>query len=156
MTDRIIPYLPNTDDDRRAMLERIGVSSFEDLLEEIPKDLRLKRPLDIPALSEMELLREIEQLSHDSREGLVCFAGGGVYDHFVPAAIGTITSRPEFMTAYTPYQPEVSQGTLQVFYEFQTHICRLTGLDVANASLYDGASAAAEAVILGTKVTGRS
>ena len=148
-----MPYIPNTDDDRRAMLQRIGVKEFEELLSAIPAQLRLNRPLDIPALSEMELLREIEELSRDNREGLVCFAGGGIYDHFIPAAVGTIISRPEFMTAYTPYQSEVSQGTLQVIYEFQTHICRLTGMDVANASLYDGASAAAEATVIATKVT---
>ncbi len=151
-----MPYIPNTDDDRRAMLQRIGVKDFEELLDAIPAQLRLNRPLDIPALSEMELLREIEELSRDNCEGLVCFAGGGIYDHFIPAAVGTIISRPEFMTAYTPYQPEVSQGTLQVIYEFQTHICRLTGMDVANASLYDGATAAAEAIVIAIKVTKRN
>jgi len=151
-----MPYIPNTDDDRRAMLQRIGVKEFEELLGAIPAQLRLNRPLDIPALSEMELMREIEGLSRDNREGLICFAGGGIYDHFIPAAVGTIISRPEFMTAYTPYQPEVSQGTLQVIYEFQTHICRLTGMDVANASLYDGATAAAEATVIATKITKRN
>jgi len=151
-----MPYIPNTDDDRRAMLQRIGVKEFEELLSAIPAQLRLNRPLDIPALSEMELLREIEELSQDNREGLICFAGGGIYDHFIPAAVGTIISRPEFMTAYTPYQPEVSQGTLQVIYEFQTHICRLTGMDVANASMYDGATAAAEATVIATKITKRN
>jgi glycine dehydrogenase subunit 1 len=149
-------YLPNTDQDRREMLKKIGVSSIEELLKVIPSDLRLNRPLDIPASSEMEVLREIEQMSRDNRSDLVCFAGGGVYDHFIPAAVNTIISRPEFLTAYTPYQPEVSQGTLQVMYEFQTHICRLTGMEVANASLYDGASAAAEAVLVAMRVTGRS
>ncbi len=151
-----MPYISNTDDDRRAMLQRIGVENFEELLSAIPAQLRLKRPLDIPALSEMELLREVEELSKDNSEGLVCFAGGGVYDHFIPAAVDTVISRPEFMTAYTPYQPEVSQGTLQVIYEFQTHICRLTGMEVANASMYDGATAAAEATVIGTKVTKRN
>jgi glycine dehydrogenase subunit 1 len=151
-----MPYIPNTDNDRRAMLQTIKVKDFEELLGAIPAQLRLNRPLDIPALSEMELLREIEGLSRDNREGLVCFAGGGVYDHFIPAAVGTIISRPEFMTAYTPYQPEVSQGTLQVIYEFQTHICRLTGMDVANASMYDGATAAAEATVIATKLTKRN
>jgi len=149
------PYIPNTDADRRKMLERIGVRSFEELLVNIPENLRLKRPLRIPQLSELELLREIREMSSRSREGLVCFAGGGVYDHFIPAAVGAITSRPEFVTAYTPYQPEVSQGTLQVIYEFQTHICRLTGMDVANASMYDGASAAAEATVISMAVTKR-
>ncbi len=138
------------------MLKKIGVNSVEDVLNAIPKELRLDRPLDIPALSEMELLQELEELSRENREGLICFAGGGVYDHFIPAAVQTIISRPEFMTAYTPYQPEVSQGTLQATYEFQTHICRLTGMDVANASMYDGASAAAEAVVIATKITKRN
>ncbi len=151
-----MPYVPNTDDDRRKMLKRIGVEKFEDLLTGIPENLRLNRPLDIPQLSEMELLREIRELSQESRAGLVGFAGGGVYDHFIPSAVGTIVSRPEFMTAYTPYQAEVAQGTLQVIYEFQTHICRLTGMDIANASMYDGASAAAEAVMLAAKVTRRN
>lgn len=149
------PYIPNTDDDRRKMLARIGVGSFEELLVNIPEKLRLKRPLRIPRLSELELLKEIKEMSARSREGLVCFAGGGIYDHFVPSAVGVITSRPEFMTAYTPYQPEVSQGTLQVIYEFQTHMCRLTGMDVANASMYDGASAAAEATVISMAVTKR-
>ncbi|PWB69672.1 aminomethyl-transferring glycine dehydrogenase [candidate division GN15 bacterium] len=149
------PYIPNTDDDRRRMLERIGVGSFEDLLVNIPQQLRLKRSLRIPQLSEMELLKEMAEMSMRNREGTVCFAGGGVYDHFIPAAVGAITSRPEFVTAYTPYQPEVSQGTLQVIYEFQTHMCRLTGLDVANASMYDGASAAAEAAVIAMAVTKR-
>ncbi len=150
-----MPYIPNTNDDRREMLSRIGVSDIEELLDVIPEGLRMKRPLDIPALSEMELLREIETLAAQDREGLVTFAGGGVYDHFIPSAINTILSRPEFVTAYTPYQAEVSQGTLQVMYEYQTHICRLTGMDVANASMYDGASAAAEALVLAIRVTDR-
>lgn len=150
-----MPYIPNTDNDRREMLKRIGVKNLEELLNAIPRELRLHRPLDIPALSEMELLREIEELSGENREGLICFAGGGVYDHFIPAAVDTIITRPEFMTAYTPYQAEVSQGTLHAMYEFQTHICRLTGMDVANASMYDGASAAAEAIVIATRVTTR-
>ncbi len=151
-----MPYVPNTDDDRRRMLERIGVDSFDQLLSGIPPELRLTRPLEIPALSEMELLREIESLATQNRTDLACFAGGGLYDHFIPSAVNTIVSRPEFQTAYTPYQAEVSQGTLQVIYEFQTHICRLTGMDVANASLYDGASATAEAALLCARVTRRS
>ena len=138
-----MPFVPNTDDDRRHMFERIGVDSFNELIKYIPNDLRLNRPLDIPALSEMELLADIERMSCDNHRGLVCFAGGGVYDHFVPSALTSLLSRPEFVTAYTPYQAEVAQGTLQVIYEFQSHICRLTGMDVANASMYDGATAAA-------------
>ena len=148
-------YIPNTDDDRREMLARIGVKALEDLFDGIPHELRLKRPLNIPALSELELLNEIQTLASHNREGLSCFAGGGVYDHFIPAALDTIVSRPEFMTAYTPYQAEVAQGTLQVIYEFQTHICRLTGMEVANASMYDGATAAAEALIMAMSITRR-
>ena len=149
-------YMPITDDDRRKMLKITGIRDIEQLLSGIPEDLRLDRELDIEALSEMELLREIDSLAAKNTSELVCFAGGGVYDHFIPAAVGTIISRPEFLTAYTPYQPEVAQGTLQVIYEFQTHICRLTGMDVANASMYDGASAAAEAAVLACRVTRRN
>lgn len=151
-----MPYIPNTDDDRRIMLEKIGAGSIQELLDRIiPEKLRLERPLDISALSEMELLREVQALSKTNQEGLICFAGGGVYDHFVPSAVKAVVSRPEFVTAYTPYQAEVAQGTLQVIYEFQTHVCRLTGMDVANASLYDGATAAAEAVLLACRATRR-
>jgi len=138
------------------MLEKIGAGSIQELLGHIiPEKLRLKRPLDISALSEMELLREVKALSQANQEGLVCFAGGGVYDHFVPSAVKAVVSRPEFVTAYTPYQAEVAQGTLQVIYEFQTHVCRLTGMEVANASLYDGATAVAEAVLLAFRATRR-
>ncbi len=143
-----MPYIPNTDDDRRRMLDKIGVKQFEELLAPLPEELRLKRPLNIPSLSEMELLTDIEAMSLENKAGLTSFAGGGVYDHFIPSAVAPILNRPEFMTAYTPYQAEVAQGTLQIIYEFQTHICRLTGMDVANASMYDGASASAEALML--------
>ena len=130
-------------------MDKIGVGSFEELLKPIPEKLRLKGPLNLPeALSEMELLREIEEISKKNSSLKAIFAGGGVYDHFIPQALNNLLSRPEFVTAYTPYQAEVSQGTLQVIYEFQSCICRLTGMDVANASMYDGASAAAEAVSL--------
>jgi glycine dehydrogenase subunit 1 len=151
-----MPYVPNTDDDQKRMLKAIGVSKIGDLFADIPQALRLNRDLNIPALPEMELLTEIEALSRENREGLTCFAGGGVYDHFIPAAVNTIISRPEFVTSYTPYQAEVAQGTLQVIYEFQTHICRLTGMDIANASMYDGATAAAEAIRLTARITRRS
>jgi glycine dehydrogenase subunit 1 len=148
-------YIPNTNDDRKKMLSAMGASSMEDLLSGIPSNLRFSRPLNIPKLSEMELLSEIESLSAMNSENMACFAGGGVYDHFIPSAVGAVLSRPEFMTSYTPYQPEVAQGTLQVIYEFQSHICRITGMDAANASLYDGASAAAEAVLLAMRATDR-
>ncbi|HUV30970.1 MAG TPA: aminomethyl-transferring glycine dehydrogenase subunit GcvPA [Acidobacteriota bacterium] len=150
-----MPYVSNTGDDRRRMLKTIGVDSFESLLDTVPEKLRLNRPLDIPAMSEPALLADIERLSSRNQQGLTCFAGGGVYDHFIPSALTALLGRPEFMTAYTPYQAEVAQGTLQVIYEFQTHICRLTGMEVANASMYDGATAAAEAAIIATAVTRR-
>ena len=144
-----MPYIPNTDKNCREMLNKIGLREIQDLFSPVPENLRLKKALNLPAaLSEMELLREIEQISKRNNSGLTIFAGGGVYDHFIPAAVDTIVSRPEFMTAYTPYQAEVSQGTLQAIYEFQTCICHLTGMDVANASMYDGGSASAEAIIL--------
>ncbi len=148
-------YISNTDDDRKKMLQAVGLSSFEEIIDVIPDNLRLQQPLNIQALSEMEVLDEIKRLAARNQTGAACFAGGGIYDHFVPAAVGMIVGRPEFMTAYTPYQAEVSQGTLQVIYEFQTHICRLTGMDVANASMYDGATAAAEAVLICAVVTRR-
>lgn len=149
-------FISNTPEDRRDMLEKIGVRNFEELLAAIPKNLRMGRPLNIPQLSEFELLAEIKQIATENQSDAICFAGGGSYDHFIPAAVGAIIGRPEFMTAYTPYQAEVAQGTLQVIYEFQTHICRLTGLDVANASLYDGGSAVAESSIVAMNANGRS
>lgn len=151
-----MPYIPNTDNDRREMLSRIGAESFDDLIAAIPKELRLGRELAIGALTEIELLDEMKQMAAESTLDLACFAGGGLYDHFIPSALVNILSRPEFMTAYTPYQAEVAQGTLQVIYEFQTHICRLTGMDVANASMYDGATAAAEALLLAAAATKRN
>lgn len=137
------------------MLKTIGVSSIDELFENIGPELRLSHPLSIEAASEMEILRETKELSKLGRVGLACFAGGGVYDHFIPSAVSTIINRPEFATAYTPYQPEVAQGTLQVIYEFQTHICRLTGMEIANASMYDGATAAAEAILMSMRATRR-
>ena len=150
------PYIPLTPEDRRQMLHRIGVAGIEQLLQPIPTRLRLDRPLAIESEAELPLRRRLRALAGRNRANLVCFAGGGVYDHFIPAAVAAAVNRPEFVTAYTPYQPEVAQGTLQVIYEFQTHICRLTAMDVANASLYDGASALAEAVILAVRATQRS
>ncbi|MBW8885474.1 MAG: aminomethyl-transferring glycine dehydrogenase subunit GcvPA, partial [Planctomycetia bacterium] len=141
-----------------SMLQAIGVGSIDELFAGVPQDLRLKRPLDLPpALSEMELAQHLQALaaknSHIGQK--VCFLGGGAYDHFVPAVVDAIASRGEFYTSYTPYQPEVSQGNLQVMFEYQTLICQLTGMDVSNASLYDGGSAAAEGVLLAMSVTGR-
>src|SRR5438105_779249 len=140
------------------MLAAIGASSVEELFAPIPDALRLKRPLDIPpALSELELTQHAHALAAKNRAAstLVCFLGGGAYDHFIPAVVDAIAGRSEFYTAYTPYQAEASQGSLQAFFEFQTMVCQLTGLDVANASLYEGGSAVAEAVLMAMAVTGR-
>jgi glycine dehydrogenase subunit 1 len=137
------------------MLERIGASDVADLFHVIPEALRLKRPLRLPqALTEMELERQAAELARRDQgaERAVCFLGGGSYDHFIPAVVDTVASRGEFYTAYTPYQAEASQGSLQAFFEYQTLICQLTDLDVANASLYDGGSAMAEAVLMALSV----
>jgi glycine dehydrogenase subunit 1 len=154
-----VSYVLNTPDDQRAMLARIGVSSIEELFANIPAELRLKRPLAIPpALGEMELQRQIESLAARNRAGgdAVCFLGGGAYDHFIPSVVDAVAGRGEFYTAYTPYQAEASQGTLQAVFEYQTLMCQLTGLEVANASLYEGGSAVAEAVLMSLGVTGRT
>src|SRR5262245_33152111 len=153
-----MPYFYNTPDDIAAMLQAIGVGSIDELFAGVPADLRMKRLLELPpALSEMELAQHLQSLAaNNSHIGQkVCFLGGGAYDHFVPAVVDAIASRGEFYTSYTPYQPEVSQGNLQVMFEYQTLICQLTGMDVSNASLYDGGSAAAEGVLLAMSVTGR-
>ncbi|MCY3555424.1 MAG: aminomethyl-transferring glycine dehydrogenase subunit GcvPA [Gemmatimonadetes bacterium] len=151
-------YIPNTDADRQAMMKAIGIGSVEELLTVVPDDVRLDRPLDLPpALSELELHDTMGEMAarNGSADRMASFVGGGMYDHFVPSAIGHLAGRSEFLTSYTPYQPEVSQGTLQGIYEFQTMICELTGLEVANASMYDGASATAEAAMLARSATGR-
>ena len=151
-------YIPHTAGDVTQMLERIGVATLEDLFVEVPESVRLKRPLDIhePA-SETELLRELKVLAlgNATPETHKSFLGGGAYHHFIPTVIDLLISRSEFYTAYTPYQPEISQGTLQAVFEFQTLICQLTGMDAANASMYDGASACAEAVLMAMRLTRR-
>jgi glycine dehydrogenase subunit 1 len=146
-----MPYHYNTAEDQAEMLASIGASSIDELFAPIPDALQLKRPLNLPpALSEMELDQHLRQLTalNDHAGTKVCFLGGGSYDHFVPSVCDVIGSRSEFYTSYTPYQAEASQGNLQVMFEYQSLITRLTGLDVANSSLYDGASAAAEAVLM--------
>ncbi len=151
-------YVLNTPDDRRAMLAEIGVDSVEELFRSIPDQLRLKRSLNVPgALSEMELTQQVQALAARNRaaDDTVCFLGGGSYDHFIPAVVDAVASRSEYYTAYTPYQAEASQGSLQAFFEFQTLICQLTGMDVANASLYEGGSAVAEAVFMAVGSTQR-
>ncbi|PQO47875.1 aminomethyl-transferring glycine dehydrogenase subunit GcvPA [Blastopirellula marina] len=144
-------YLYNTPDDQQAMLQSIGVESIEELFSTIPAELRLKRDLDLPPqMGELELTQHLSALAakNASPATHACFLGGGSYDHFVPAAVDALASRGEFYTSYTPYQPEVSQGNLQAMFEYQTLICELTGMDLSNASLYDGGSALAEAVIM--------
>jgi glycine dehydrogenase subunit 1 len=151
-------YLPTTPQNQRAMLDVIGARSVEDLLIKIPPKARLSRPLQIPpALAETDLVRELRALAGQNADadGYVCFLGGGAYDHYVPSPINHIISRGEFFTAYTPYQPEASQGTLRTIYEYQTMIAELTGMDVANASIYDGASSLAEAALMAHSVTER-
>ncbi len=151
-------YILNTAEDQRAMLDAIGVASLDDLFAQIPPELRLKRSLDIPpALSEIELTAHMNELAGKNTAAgqKVCFLGGGSYDHFVPAVVDYVASRGEFYTSYTPYQAEVSQGNLQVAFEYQTLITELTGMDVSNASLYDGGSAAAEAVLMSISLTKR-
>ena len=155
---RLMPYLYNTADDQRAMLDAIGVGSLEELFAQIPDEWKLARPLDLPPpLSELELDQHLHELARRNIHAgeKVCFLGGGSYDHFVPAVVDAIGSRSEFYTSYTPYQAEVSQGNLQVIFEYQSLVTRLTGLDVSNASLYDGGSATAEAVLMAIACTRR-
>lgn len=153
-----MPYYPNTDDDRREMLDAIGVKNFEELVKDIPQEIMLKGDLEIPpAMSEFEVLKHISALANKNvhTQDAISFLGAGVYDHFIPSAVGALLSRSEFYTAYTPYQSEVSQGTLQSIYEYQTMICRLTKMDVSNASLYDAGSGLAEAALMSVAHTGR-
>jgi glycine dehydrogenase subunit 1 len=153
-----MPYLPHTEDDRRVMLERIGVESMDDLLAAVPENVRAAS-LRLPqAVSEPEVLHELEELAARTSQRATSrsFLGGGAYYHHIPAVVSALAARGEFVTAYTPYQAEVSQGTLQVIYEWQSYICRLTGLDVANASLYDAATALAEAMMMAVNTTGRT
>ena len=152
-------FLPHTDADKKDMLKAIGVENFEDLLSDLPAHLLYKGELKLPApMSEMEVTSHLRRLSQKNENCLdnVSFLGGGAYDHFIPAVVKHILLRSEFYTAYTPYQPEVSQGTLQAIYEYQSLICELTGMDVANASMYDGGSALAEAALLACSFTRRS
>ena len=143
-------YFPHTEEDIRQMLEVIGVKSLDDLYAEVPEELKLGRDLDLPeGKSEAEIRRIFAGLSAQNRH-LVCFAGAGSYDHYTPSLVPYITSRSEFSTSYTPYQAEISQGTLAYIFEYQTMMARLTGLDVSNASMYDGATATAEAMMMMT------
>lgn len=142
------PYLPHTEADIKAMLDRCDATSTDDLYADVPDALRMKQPYNLPeAMSETELRDFFRRINSDNRR-LTCFAGAGVYHHATPAAVDELLRRSEFLTAYTPYQPEVSQGTLKYIFEYQSVMCSLTGLDVSNASLYDGATATAEAMLM--------
>ncbi len=149
-------YVGNSDEERRQMLEALGLDSVDELFEDIPPDLRTDG-LDLPeGQSELAVHRHLHRLSEKNAAHLTLFLGGGFYDHYTPAAVDAVLRRGEFYTAYTPYQAEVSQGTLQAAYEYQTAICRLTGMEVANASLYDGGTALYEAMMMALRITGRN
>lgn len=149
-------FIPNTCDTEREILETLGAASFSDLIANIPEKFREQCWIDLPpALSEIELTKTMQELSekNGNSDKQVSFLGGGSYDHFIPAVVDFLISRSEFYTAYTPYQAEVSQGTLQAIYEYQSQICHLTDMEVANASMYDGATALAEAAIMAANIT---
>ncbi len=151
-------YIPNTPEDQQAMLERLGLPSLEALLTPVPENVRLRRPLDLPpAMAEPDLKRLLTRMAAKNKnlDTTISFLGAGTYDHALPSVVPHLQRRSEFVTSYTPYQPEVSQGMLQAIYEFQTMICQITGLDIANASLYDGATAVVEAVLLAIGPGGR-
>ena len=151
-------YIPNTDTDRAEMLSAIGVASVDDLFAPIPKALQYNQELNIPSrMDQITLAKHLTKLAAKNvhAEAYPCFLGAGIYDHYVPPTVAAITGRSEFYTSYTPYQPEVSQGMLQSIFEFQTLLCQLLGMDVANASMYDAASAMAEAAIMAAEITGR-
>jgi len=149
-------YCPHTPEEIQEMLTAVGVTSIEDLFAPIPAELRCSTFNLPPGMSEFETYARLQQLAGDNQQHLSLFIGGGLYDHVIPAAVDHLSGRAEFYTAYTPYQPECSQGTLQALFEYQTAICRLTGLDVSNASLYDGATALAEAALMAIRTTNRS
>jgi glycine dehydrogenase subunit 1 len=151
-------YIPNSPDERADMLQQIGVASIDNLFDSIPEELRLRDHLNVPApVSELELLQQFEAMgAKNDAARRISFLGGGAYAHYTPTIVDHLISRSEFFTAYTPYQPEISQGTLQAIFEFQTLVCQLTGMDIANASMYDGSTAMAEAVLMAERVTRRS
>ena len=151
-----MPYIPHTSEDTEKMLAAIGVNGIQALFDEIPTSLQYDGFQNIPAgINEMDMLKEAQHLANKNRNG-ICFIGAGCYEHHIPAAVWDIASRGEFLTAYTPYQAEASQGTLQLLYEYQTMICELTGMEVSNASMYDGATALAEAVLMAVRINKNS
>ncbi len=152
------PYIANGEQDKKSMLEAIGAENMDELFKDIPKEVRLNRELSInKSSSEIEVTKNMRELASKNKsiDDYICFLGAGSYDHYIPSVIKHLTSRSEFYTAYTPYQPEISQGTLQGLFEFQSMICELTGMDVSNVSMYDGTTAASEAAILATQATRR-
>jgi glycine dehydrogenase subunit 1 len=151
-------YIPNSPDERADMLKQIGVASIQNLFDSVPEELRLRHHLNVPAaMSELELLQCFEELGERNLAAKrISFLGGGAYSHYIPTVVDHLISRSEFFTAYTPYQPEISQGTLQSIFEFQTLVCQLTGMEIANASMYDGSTAMAEAILMAERVTRRS
>jgi glycine dehydrogenase subunit 1 len=150
-------YLPKSDSERRAMLEACGLTSTDELFSHLPDDTRLNRPLDLePGKSEYEIVEHFRRLGSETAAGYASFLGAGVYNHYRPVLVDTVVSRGEFLTSYTPYQAEISQGTLTTIFEFQTMVCQLTGMEVANASMYDGSTAVPEAAMMAMRVTGRS
>src|SRR5436190_4378424 len=151
-------YIPNTPEDQQTMLDKLGFSSLEALLTPVPENVRLRRPLDLPpALAEPDLKRLLNGMAAKNKnlDSTISFLGAGTYDHAIPSVVPHLQRRSEFVTAYTPYQPEVSQGMLQAIYEFQTMVCQITALDIANASLYDGSTAMVEAVFMALGPGGR-
>ncbi len=146
-------FLVHNDEVKKQMCDVIGINSASDLFKQIPSEVRMKT-LDLPdGLSEMETQRQVKNLAKENKSDYINFMGGGIYNKFIPACISQVANRFEFNTAYTPYQPEISQGTLQVMYEFQTMICRLTGMDISNATVYDGGTACAEAILMACRIS---
>jgi len=149
-------YLPKSDSERRAMLDACGAATPEELFAHLPEAVRLGRPLDLaPGISEYDIVRYFRDRAGECANGYASFLGAGIYSHFRPVLVDTVVSRGEFLTSYTPYQAEISQGTLTTIFEFQTMICQLTGMDVANASMYDGSTAVPEAAMMAVRATGR-
>ena len=149
-------YLPKSDSERRQMLDACGVSSAEELFAHLPEAVRIQKPLALaPGISEYEIVQYFRDRAAENANGYASFLGAGVYNHYRPVLVDTVVSRGEFLTSYTPYQAEISQGTLTTIFEFQTMICQLTGMDVANASMYDGSTAVPEAAMMAVRATGK-
>ena len=149
-------FLVHDDKTIEQMCSDIGINSVEDLFKQIPQNVRMENLNLADGLSEMETQRQIKKLAKKNKSEYTTFMGGGIYNKFIPACINQVANRFEFNTAYTPYQPEISQGTLQVMYEFQTMICRLTGMDISNATVYDGGTACAESILMACRISGRT